>query len=146
LIVISVFLWGGVIEQKSDLNKTMEKLKTEIVEIDRKLDKYDFYIKYSQYQKLKLLKNRVSELKRKIYYLKRRKKTKKIKEKLENALLQKIAYEKQLEIISGGKDNLFDSIIDIKPLPPTFNLTNPFEIVSALNYIKHIKLILKKYK
>ena len=129
----------------SDLNNT-KQIELEITNIDNKLNQLDFYIKYKNYQKLMVLKQKIVKIKREIYYLKRKRRTRKVIDKLENLNLQKIAYEKQLEIMQNGKTNLFDSVLNIKELPKPFNITNPFEIFSAINYISNLHSIIEKYE
>jgi small-conductance mechanosensitive channel len=137
LIFIYLFSFG------SDLNVT---ILNDIKSIDSRLNRIDFYIKYQQYQTLNTLHKKIEDVKSEIYKLRKLKKTTKIKNRLERLSLQEIAYQKQLEIMSGGKENLFDSIIVIETLPKPFNITNPFGIVSAITYNKKIKLLIKKYQ
>ena len=126
-------------------NKTIIHIAEEIKNIDQKLSKLDFYIKYENYQKLLDLRHKIDLLNVEIYKLEKRRQTKQIRNKLDTLTLQKIAYQKQLEIMSGGKDNLFDSIISLKPLPKPFTISNPFGIFSALSYIKNLNDILDRY-
>ena len=148
IIFIFLFFTTTIFAQNNktiETNVTMIHIINSIKDIDNKLHKLDFYIKYENYQKLIKLKHKLDILKYKIYKLKRKRQTKKVKEELDNLYLQKIAYQKQFEIMSGGKDNLFDSIISLKPLPKPFNITNPFGIFSALTYIKNINEIIDRY-
>jgi small-conductance mechanosensitive channel len=112
--------------------------------INETLPKFDFYIKYKQYQKLLKIQENINILKNKIKALNKTK-NKNIST-LENLKLQLIAYQKQLEIISGGKQNLFDSLISITSLPKPFTITNPFEIFNAINYTKKIEQIISSYQ
>ena len=146
LFLISVF-FINIFAQTLENNKTInKKYVVEIKHINKQLDQLDFYIKYENYQKLIQLKHKLEIIKSEIYKLKRKYKTKKVKEKLENLKLQQIAYQKQLEIMSGGKDNLFDTIISIKPLEKPFVITNPFGIFTAITYIKNLEDNIKKYE
>jgi len=141
-LLIFVFSVAGNI----DNNNTLLLYKNEIKQLDTKLNQLDFYIKYENYQKLIELKHKLATLKHKIYKLKRQKQTKKIRAEIDNLKLQQIAYEKQFEIMSGGKDNLFDAIISIEPLPKPFKITNPFGIFSAITYVKNINEIIARYE
>ena len=148
IIIIFLFFITTIFAQNNktiETNVTMIHIINSIKDIDNKLHKLDFYIKYENYQKLIKLKHKLDILKYKIYKLKRKRQTKKVKEELDNLYLQKIAYQKQFEIMSGGKDNLFDSIISLKPLPKPFHITNPFAIFSAITYIKNINEIIDRY-
>jgi len=149
LRIIFVFLIFISTIFANDLNNTLKNEKIildKINIINNQLIQYDFYIKYQNYQKLIQLKHNLSLIKEQIKKLKRKRQTTKIKKELETLKLQYIAYKKQLEIISGGKDNLFDSIITISPLPKPFHITNPFGIFSAVTYEKNLKLIISKYE
>ena len=141
-LLIFVFSVAGNI----DKNATLVLYANEIKQLDTKLNQLDFYIKYENYQKLIKLKHKLDVLKYKIYKLKRKRQTKKIREELDNLKLQQIAYQKQFEIMSGGKENLFDAIISIEPLPKPFKITNPFGIFSAITYIKNINEIISRYE
>ena len=146
IFLICIIFISTIFAQNLENNKTIQKYALEIEHIDKTLNQLDFYIKYENYQKLIELKHKLEIIKREIYRLKRRRQTKKTKEQLDTLQLQKIAYTKQLEIMSGGKDNLFDTIISINPLPKPFNITNPFGIFSAITYIKNLDEIIKKYE
>jgi small-conductance mechanosensitive channel len=135
LVFIFLFLYA---EQNITQNIYIQK----ILQIDNKLLKMDFYIKYQQYQTLIQLKYKLEQLKAKIHKLELKHQTK----NLETLKLQKIAYQKQLEIMKGGKENLFDAIISMDSLPKPFNITNPFGIISAINYVKKIQEFIKKYE
>jgi len=148
IIFIFLFFITTIFAQNNktiETNVTLIHIANEIKNIDNKLNKMDFYIKYENYQKLIELKHKLETLKRKIYRLKRKRQTKKTRNEIDTLTLQKIAYQKQLEIMSGGKDNLFDSIISLKPLPKPFHITNPFGIFSAITYIKNINEIIDRY-
>ena len=111
---------------------------------EQQLRKIDFYIKYKQYQSLLKIKQKLEQIKKEIKKLKESKNAD--NKKLEKLILEKIAYQKQLEIMSGGKDNLFDSIISMEPLPKPFHIKNPFSLISAINYNKKINSLIKKYE
>jgi len=133
-----------------DENKTNEINQTKIVfikqleDIDTLLSQMDFYIKYTNYQKYIKLQVKLKDLKKEIYRLNRKRKTKAIKEKLNDLNIKKVAYEKQLEIM-GNNQNLFDSLISINPLPKPFHITNPFGILSIVSYQKKLSFIMDKY-
>jgi len=128
-----------------DMNKTIVLYKNEIQDIDNQLNKMDFFIKYEQYQKLEKLKTKLNNVEKKLKYLKRyRKHTK--KNEISSLELEKTAYEQQIEIMGLGKSNLFDAIISVKPLPKPFHITNPFEILSVINYRKELENMIKKYE
>jgi len=134
-LFISIFLFATESNQTIIYN---------IQTIDDRLNKLDFYIKYKQYQTLNRLRDELKKIKVQIFHLQRSKHTN--TEELEQLNLKKIAYQKQLEIMSGGKENLFDSIITMEPLPKPFSITNPFGIVSAINYTQKIDSVMKKYQ
>ncbi|NPA55911.1 MAG: mechanosensitive ion channel [Epsilonproteobacteria bacterium] len=135
-----VFLFGA------DNNTTIEQLTHNLQSIDKKLYEMDFYVKYENYQKLLQLQQALELIQKEIIKLKRHRQTYKIKKQLDTLKLKQIAYKKQLEIMSGGKDNLFDALISISPLPKPFSITNPFAIFSAITYIKNIHETIKKYE
>ena len=135
-----------VVISSNNIEKTKELQEDEIQLLDTKLNQLDFYIKYKNYQELLSLKEELSDIEKQIYKLKRYRLTKKRKGEIENLTLKKIALEKQLEIMSAGKDNLFDVIISIQPLPTPFKITNPFGIFSVITYIKNIEELINKYK
>jgi len=145
LIFISTIVAQNNTTNVVEENLTLKNIQQQIKQIDARLATLDFYIKYENYQKLLELKHKLEVLKTKIYKLTRKSKNKKIIDEIDRLNLQKIAYQKQLEIMSGGKDNLFDSIISLKPLPKPFNITNPFGIFSAISYIKNLNDILERY-
>jgi len=136
-----------IADTNNSLNETeVINLSNSIKKIDSKLVTLDFWIKYENYQKLLDLKHKLDVINTKIEKLKRkRRKTKQLLDEIDSLNLQKIAYQKQLEIMSGGKDNLFDSIISLKPLPKPFNITNPFGIFGAISYVKNLNDILDRY-
>ena len=142
IFFVLVFLFNIVVAD--DLNDT--KIQTEIQTIDNQLNQFDFFIKYKNYQKLLILKQKIAKIKRDIYHLRRKRRSKQNIEKIENLNLQKIAYEKQLEIMQNGKTNLFDSVISIKDLPKPFKINNPFEIFRAINYINNLHSIISSYE
>jgi len=139
-----LFAMAGVVDKNStsvsDINKTI--IEAKIKKIDEQLNQIDFFIKYQQYQKLEDIKAKLKKIELKLKYLKRHKRYK--KELISTLELQKTAYEQQIEIIGVNK-NLFDIIISLKPLPKPFNITNPFEIFSVINYKKKIEDILRNY-
>ena len=128
---------------KSEINKTIELLNSKLDLIEKRISKMDFYIKYKQYQQLEILNKKLTEINRKLKILKKHKYY--YKDKISKLELQKTAYEQQIQIIGNGK-NIFDSIISIDKLPKPFNITNPFEIFSLINYQNKIQLILNKYE
>jgi len=150
IIFILFFVFNFVLaSDKNETNTTklnIIKIRMEIDNIDSQLNKLDFYIKYKNYQKLLSLKKQLAKINKKIYYLKRRRQTSSVKKQLEELKLKQIAYQKQLEIMSNGKDNLFDAIIDINPLPKPFHITNPFGIFNAISYIKKINELVNRYE
>jgi small-conductance mechanosensitive channel len=151
LILFGLYLYAGVVDTNnskvimSDINQTKIEYQNKIKEIDSKLNKIDFFIKYQQYQRLESLKFKLNALEKKLRYLQRYKKYSHKKE-IASLELQKTAYKQQIEIMGVGKNNLFDTIISVKPLPKPFPITNPFEIFSVINYKKEIKIILQKYE
>jgi small-conductance mechanosensitive channel len=145
--LISFYLYASTSLDKNntlDLNKTIILYQNEIKSINDKLNKMDFFIKYKQYQKLEKLKSKLKDIEKKLRYLKRYKKRK--RNEISSLELKKIAYKQQIEIMGVGKNNLFDTIISIAPLPKPFHITNPFEILSVINYKEKIQKIVKKYE
>jgi small-conductance mechanosensitive channel len=127
-----------------DINKTIIANKNEIEDIDNQLNQIDFFIKYEQYQKLEELKYKLKEVEKKLSYLKRYRRRK--KNEISSLELKKTAYEQQIEIIGIDKNNLFDAVISINSLPKPFHITNPFEIVSVINYKKELINMIRKYE
>ena len=84
------------------------------------------YQSYLNYQKLQ------KELK-KYRYLSR--KSSKYKEKYNSI-------KTELELLKENKD-IFKTMVKLKNLPPPPNITNPFQIINALNYEKELNSILK---
>ncbi len=149
IFIISFYLYAAGVKDNNitpivDINKSSVLYKKEIKNIDKELNKIDFFIKYKQYQKLEELKTKLKNIEKKLKYLKRYRRNK--KSEISSLELKKTAYEQQIEIMGIGKNNLFDAIISVKSLPKPFHITNPFEIVSVINYKKEIKNMIKKYE
>jgi small-conductance mechanosensitive channel len=149
IFIISFYLYAAGVKDNNitpivDINKSSVLYKKEIKNIDKELNKIDFFIKYKQYQKLEELKTKLKNIEKKLKYLKRYRRNK--KSEISSLELKKTAYEQQIEIMGIGKNNLFDAIISVKSLPKPFHITNPFEIVSIINYKKEIKNMIKKYE
>jgi len=138
-----MFLISVVFAQNNNTKLNLEHIKN----IDAELNKLDFYIKYENYQKLMELKTQLLKIKSQLKKLNRKRyKTLKIKSQIDKLKLKQIAYQKQLEIVGNGKDNLFDAIIFISPLPKPFKINNPFGIFSVINYKQNINETIQKYE
>jgi small-conductance mechanosensitive channel len=151
VLLISFYLYAAsegvdknITSSVTDVNKTVILYKNEIKEIDKELNQIDFFIKYEQYQKLEELKTKLQNVEKKLKYLKRYRRNK--KSEISSLELKKTAYEQQIEITGLDKNNLFDAVISINSLPKPFHITNPFEIVSVINYKKEISNMIKKYE
>jgi small-conductance mechanosensitive channel len=151
VLLISFYLYAAsegvdknITSSVTDVNKTVILYKNEIKEIDKELNQIDFFIKYEQYQKLEELKTKLQNVEKKLKYLKRYRRNK--KSEISSLELKKTAYEQQIEITGLYKNNLFDAVISINSLPKPFHITNPFEIVSVINYKKEINNMIKKYE
>jgi len=144
IVVLSLFFLFAIagVDKNSTLDINNTIIEAKIKKIDEQLNQMDFFIKYQQYQKLEDIKEKLKKIEIKLNYLKRHKRYK--KELISTLELQKTAYKQQIQIIGVDK-NLFDMIISLKPLPKPFNITNPFELFSVLNYKKKIKDMLKDY-
>jgi small-conductance mechanosensitive channel len=149
-ILFTFYLYANNVEVNNtraiaDINKTKLEYENRIKAIDAKLNKIDLFIRYQQYQKAEDLKTKLNAIKKKLGYLKRYHRYSKKKE-IASLELKKTAYAQQIAIMVEGNNNIFDTIVSIKPLPKPFHITNPFEIFSVINYKKNLKTILEKYQ
>ncbi len=116
------------INQTKDINETV----TKIFAIKNDLSKNEFYIKYLSYLRYQELQKELEKYK----YLSRR--NPKYKEKYQSI-------KTEIELLKPNSD-IFKTIVNLKELPPPPNVTNPFEIFSAISYEKKLKNIIESDK
>lgn len=115
----------------ADVNLSLDKnLSNQEKQIIKQLNENQFFLNYQSYLHYQKL---LKELK-KYKYLSRR----------NHKYIEKYnSIKTELELLKENQ-NIFKTMVKLKDIPPPPNISNPFQIINALNYEKEINSILKE--
>jgi small-conductance mechanosensitive channel len=125
---------GGALEKNGsgeengtgEENQTVDSLTLQITQLEKELNKSEFYLNYQAYITYKKLSAKVEKLK---------KLAKRNKKKYWDDY---ISAKEKLQALTP-QTNLFDSLIKLTHIEPPPHITNPFQIFEVLGYEKQLK-------
>ena len=135
IFFILFFLFSSIFASTNTTKETNTSLKYKSLilkekNLIQKLSQNEFYIDYQTYLYYEKLKQKLKKYK----YLAR--KNSKYKDKY-------TSIKTELELLKNNQ-NIFKTLINLKPLPKPPTINNPFQIFNAINYEKNLKNIINK--
>jgi len=130
---------------KPDYSAKINLINDELKKIEAKLKKDSLMIAYSSYLEYQKLTNQISDLEKKIAKNRKLLKKRRTKNKifLSNEVKElekdKKQLKKKLDLRSEYKEPPFDRVSKTEKIKDIPTVTNPFSIIAAFSYIKHLK-------
>lgn len=143
LLISILFLTAVFAEENATVQELREQLKDnseKIVEVDEVIGNANIWIKRHQdHKEYKFLKDEQKELRWTIRVLKKKRRTKEVKEKITTAQVELDTLNSKLELLGEFGKDPYDKLIQVDEIPKAPEVNNPFSIVTAFSYKSELK-------